>query len=427
MLESTVGGRPSTASDTRYSIPSTPVRREVWEAPELAVIVPTFNERANVLEMVQRLRECLVSHHWEVIFVDDDSPDETAQLVREIGQCDHRVRCIRRIDRRGLSSACIEGMLASSAPYLAVIDGDLQHDEKLLPRMLETLKNGQTDIVIGTRYAAGGGLGAWDPSRAAMSRFATRLSRMVLKADLSDPMSGFFMLRHETLDRCVRKLSGIGFKILLDVFVSSRHRLRFKELPYEFRARKAGTSKLDTQVAWNFVMLLLDKAIGHLIPVRFVAFTLVGGFGVIIHFVVLTVLLNQLGIGFVTSHSIATFVAMTGNFALNNVLTYRDMRLEGWQWLRGWVSFTLACGVGALANVGIAYYLFTMDTKWVLAALSGILVGAVWNYVVTMVYTWRTPQKKTTAIGVSITRPTGTSINSKCPTSQGREDIGQSP
>ncbi|MCI0557079.1 MAG: GtrA family protein, partial [Nitrososphaera sp.] len=248
------------------------------------------------------------------------------------------------------------------------------------------------------RHGAGrpppGGLGDWDPSRAAMSRFATRLSRMVLKADLSDPMSGFFMLRHEILDRCVRKLSGIGFKILLDVFVSSPHRPRFKELSYEFGARKAGTSKLDTQAVWNFVMLLLDKAIGHLLPVRFVAFTLVGGFGVIIHFVVLTVLLNQLGIGFVTSHSIATFVAMTGNFALNNVLTYRDMRLEGWQWLRGWVSFTLACGVGALANVGIAYYLFTMDTKWVLAALSGILVGAVWNYVVTMVYTWRTPQKK---------------------------------
>ena len=359
---------------------------------ELSVIVPTFNERANVLELVRRLRDCLGGHRWEVIFVDDDSPDGTAQYVREIGQRDNRVRCITRIGRRGLSSACIEGMLASSAPYLAVIDGDLQHDETLLPHMLERLKHDETDIVIGTRYALGGGLGDWNQSRAAISHFATRLSRLVLKADLSDPMSGFFMLRREAMERSAHKLSGIGFKILVDLFASSPRPLKFTELPYEFRTRKAGESKLDTQAAWDYVMLLLDKLIGHIIPVRFVAFSLVGGFGILVHLAVLVVLLKQVGLGFVSSQSIATFVAMTSNFALNNILTYRDMRLKGWQWLRGWVSFTLVCSVGALANVGIASYLFSMDTKWVLAALAGILVGTVWNYAVTMVYTWKESQ-----------------------------------
>jgi len=359
------------------------------QGPELSVVVPTFNERANVLELLQRLRECLAGHRWEVIFVDDDSPDGTAQFVREIGQRDNRVRCIQRIGRRGLSLACVEGMLASSAPYLAVIDGDLQHDETLLPHMLERLKQDQTDIVIGTRYAPRGELGDWNQSRVAISHFATRLSRLVLKADLSDPMSGFFMLRREAMERCVRKLSGIGFKILVDLFASSSRPLRFAELPYEFRTRKAGESKLDTQAAWDYVMLLLDKLIGHLIPVRFLSFSLVGGFGILVHFTVLAVLLNQVGIGFVSGQSIATFVAMTSNFALNNILTYRDMRLRGWQWLRGWVSFTLACSVGAFANVGIASYLFSMDTKWALAALAGILVGTVWNYAVTSVYTWK--------------------------------------
>ena len=254
------------------------------QGPELSVVVPTFNERANVLELLQRLRECLAGHRWEVIFVDDDSPDGTAQFVREIGQRDNRVRCIQRIGRRGLSLACVEGMLASSAPYLAVIDGDLQHDETLLPHMLERLKQDQTDIVIGTRYAPGGELGDWNQSRAAISHFATRLSRLVLRADLSDPMSGFFMLRREAMERCVRKLSGIGFKILVDLFASSSRPLRFAELPYEFRTRKAGESKLDTQAAWDYVMLLLDKLIGHLIPVRFLAFSLVGGTGVLVHF-----------------------------------------------------------------------------------------------------------------------------------------------
>lgn len=375
--------------------PAVPIGQEVVKAslssrgPELSVIVPTFKERDNVLELVERLQKCLAGCSWEVIFVDDDSPDETAHLVRDIGQRDNRVRCLQRIGRRGLSSACVEGMLASSAPYLAVIDGDLQHDETLLPKMLAILKEEQTDIIIGTRYAPGGGLVGLSNSRAVISHFATRLSRLVLKAELSDPMSGFFMLRREALERSVRKLSGIGFKILLDLFASSPHPLKFTELPFEFRTRKAGASKLDTQAVWAYVMLLMDKLIGHIIPVRFVAFSLVGGFGVVIHLAVLTLLFNVVETGFTTAQSIATFAAMTSNFVLNNVLTYRDKRLRGWQWVWGWVSFILVCGVGALANVGVASYLFAKDTRWILAALAGILVGAVWNYAVTTVYTWK--------------------------------------
>lgn len=360
---------------------------------ELSVIIPTFNERANVLELIQRLQTTLTKYRWEVIFVDDDSPDETARLVREIAQCDIRVRCIQRIARRGLSSACTEGMLSSSAPYMAVIDGDLQHDETLLPKMLEVLKHDKADIVVGTRYSPGGGLGDWDRSRVAISRFATWLSRLVLKAELSDPMSGFFMLRREVFEHSVRSLSGIGYKILVDIIASSKNPLRLTEIPYEFRTRESGESKLDARSVWDYLMLLIDKLVGHIVPVRFVAFSLVGGFGVIVHFVVLAILFNQIGLGFTSSQATATFVAMAGNYALNNLLTYRDMRLRGWQWLKGWVSFTTACSIGALANVGVASYLFSMDQQWGLAALAGILVSTVWNYAVTMVYTWKIPQR----------------------------------
>ena len=362
--------------------------------PELSVIVPTFNERDNVHELIRRLQEVLDGYRWEVIFVDDDSPDETASLVRELAQKDGRVRCVQRIGRRGLSSACVEGMLASSSPYLAVIDGDLQHDESLLPRMLELLRDSDKQIVIGTRYAGGGGVGEWDKSRVAISSFASRLSRFVLKSELSDPMSGFFMLRRDWMETAMRRLSGIGFKILVDLFASAPTAPRFAELPYEFRVRQKGESKLDSQAAWDYIMLLLDKLVGHLVPVRFVSFGIVGGIGVLVHFTVLAILFQSLGLSFNVGQATATLVAMTSNFALNNALTYRDMRLKGWRWFKGLFSFMLACGVGAIANVGVASYLFEMQTQWILAGLAGILVGMVWNYVVTMLYTWKAPVAK---------------------------------
>jgi dolichol-phosphate mannosyltransferase len=357
--------------------------------PELCIVSPTFNERGNVAELVGKLRETLVGCSWEIIFVDDDSPDGTAEYVRALAREDRRIRCLQRINRRGLSSACIEGMLASAAPYIAVIDADLQHDETLLPKMLTILKEDKADIVIGSRYVGDGGIGDWNASRAAISRFATTLSRVVIPETLTDPMSGFFMLKRGVLSACVRKLSAIGFKILLDLFASSPGELRFVELPYQFRNRYAGESKLDSVAVWDYGMLLLDKLIGHIIPARFVAFSIVGGLGVFIHLMVLSLLFKVLNCSFVQGQTVATFAAMTFNFAVNNVLTYRDLRLRGWKWVRGLFSFIIVCSIGAFANVGIASYLFQRDVNWIPAALSGIIVSAVWNYTATMGYTWK--------------------------------------
>ncbi len=358
-------------------------------AAELSIVVPVYNERENVATLVHRLDAALDGRHWEVIFVDDDSPDRTAERVREIARTDPRVRCIQRIGRRGLSSACIEGLLSSSAPYQAVMDADLQHDETILAAMHDALVRGEADIIVGSRYVDGGGVGDWHATRARMSRFATRLSRLVLHADLSDPMSGFFMMRRETFIERVRSLSGIGFKILLDLFASSHEPPRFQEMAYHFRARHAGESKLDGQAMWQYLMLVLDKLVGRYVPVRLLAFALVGGFGVVVHFAVLGVLLEVFGTDFMVAQACATLVAMTSNYAVNNEITYRDIRLRGWKWLRGWAVFSLACSVGAVANVGIASYLFATRTPWMLAGLGGILVGVVWNYAVTAVYTWK--------------------------------------
>jgi len=356
----------------------------------LSVVVPTFNEAGNLKELRDRIAVALGRTEWELIVVDDDSPDDTATLARTMAQSDRRVRCLHRLDRRGLTSACIEGILSSSAPLVAVIDADLQHDERLLPLMLRGLEDSAIDVVVGSRYVPGGSTGDLDRRRVRSSRTATRLSRLVLHADLADPMSGFFMIRRDAALRSIRAgMSGVGFKILLDLFASAPVPLRHIELPFRFRARASGESKLDATAAWAFVIMLLDRLLGRVVPVRFLSFALVGCAGVAVHMLVLGALFRAFDASFLTAQAAATLVAMTFNFALNNVFTYRDQRLRGWAWLGGWCSFAVACGIGSLANIGIANWLFTGRTPWALSALAGVVIGAVWNYAVTSIFTWR--------------------------------------
>jgi dolichol-phosphate mannosyltransferase len=357
--------------------------------PELTIVVPTLNERDNIGPLIDVLDAVLESVSWEVIFVDDDSPDGTAERVREIGHCDRRVRCLQRLGRRGLTTACIEGALAASAHYIAVMDADMQHDEKLLPQMLAMLKSDLVDLVVGSRYVTGGGIGGLDAARANISAFATRLSRIVCKAEIADPMSGFFMLRRDVLEGALRRLSGQGFKILLDILASSPRSLRIRELPYNFRERQHGESKLDTLVAWEYMMLIADKLIGHIVPVRFALFAFVGGIGLFIHMSVLWFALTVADAAFNLAQTSATMVAMTANFFINNLFTYRDRRLRGLAVLRGLFTFYAICTLGAVANVGIAGYIFSRNEVWWLAGLAGVIVGSVWNYAISSVFTWK--------------------------------------
>jgi len=360
--------------------------------PILSIVIPTFNERDNVAALLRELSEALTTIAWEVILVDDDSPDGTANIVRQYGCSDLRIRCLQRIGRRGLSTACVEGMLASSAPYIAVMDGDLQHDPSIIPTMLRLLEEPGIDLVVGSRYQEGGGLGSWTRGRVIISRVATWLGRSLVPTSLTDPMSGFFMLRRSLLDDVVRNLSGLGFKILVDIFASARHPVAFREVPFVFRNRRAGESKLDSQVMWDYVMLLADKLVGAYIPIRFLSFALIGSLGVIVHLAVLTVAYQIESLEFAASQTLATVVTMVFNYSLNNQLTYHDRRRRGLKWLTGLLSFSALCSVGAIGNVGIATFLFNRQTQWIAAAIAGISLGAVWNYAVTSIYTWGRPR-----------------------------------
>ncbi|MBX6424921.1 MAG: glycosyltransferase family 2 protein [Variibacter sp.] len=358
-------------------------------APELTIVVPTFNERANVPMVVERVRKALAGVAWEIIFVDDDSPDGTSAVVRELGARDARVRGIRRVGRRGLAGACIEGMLASQARYIAVMDADLQHDERALVDMLELLRAGQHDLVIGSRYVSNGSAGGLSPKRLASSRLAGLLARWLLGIPVSDPMSGFFMLRREVLDETAPRLATQGFKILADLLSSAGSKVRVAEIPYDFRPRLHGTSKLDAQVVLDFLGLLAAKATGNVVPVRFVSFLLVGATGIIVHLAALKAALATLGLEFGAAQSLATLVAMTSNFFLNNALTYRDQRLTGLAALKGLAAFYAICAVGAVSNIGVATWLYSNEPIWWLAGLSGSVVGAVWNYTLSSALVWR--------------------------------------
>ncbi|HXR95182.1 MAG TPA: glycosyltransferase family 2 protein [Rhizomicrobium sp.] len=356
---------------------------------ELSIVVPTFKERGNVAELVRRLDAALAGIAWEAVFVDDNSPDGTAEAVKDIAGGDARVRCLRRVGRRGLAGACIEGILSCAAPFVAVMDADLQHDEKVLPLMLKRLRDGSVDLVAGTRYVEGGSAVNFSERRGAISRAATRLTHRLVGTNLSDPMSGFFMMRRGPFERIAPDLSPVGFKILLDIAITAGDRLAIAEQPYVFGERFQGESKFNVQIGVEFLGLLLAKVTGDLVDPRFIFFAIVGSLGLVVHLVALRLGLLFLPDAFRAAQIIATLVAMTSNFLLNNELTYRDRRLRGAAMLRGFVLFCLIGSVGVLTNVDLASWLYTERQVWWVAGAAGAIMGALWNYAMSTLFVWR--------------------------------------
>jgi dolichol-phosphate mannosyltransferase len=358
-------------------------------APELSIVVPTFNERENIPRLVETVMAALPDVAWELIIVDDNSPDGTSETAKRIGAADSRVRCIRRVGRRGLAGACLEGILASQAQYVAVMDGDLQHDEGLLLPMLQLLRRDTANMVVATRYADGGSAAGLSSHRAWGSRLATKLAHHLLKLELSDPMSGFFMLRRELVEQIAPRLSTQGFKILLDIVVTAGDRLRIAELPFTFRQRVYGESKLDAGVALEYLGLLLAKATDDRVSLRFTLFCLVGALGIGVHFVTLSIGYDLFNIEFVWAQTLAMMVAIASNFVINNALTYRDRRLHGLTFLNGLLRFYLVSMAGMVSNIGVSDWLFVNSQKWWMAGLAGAVIGVVWNYVVASQFVWR--------------------------------------
>jgi dolichol-phosphate mannosyltransferase len=356
---------------------------------DLCIVIPTLNERENIGILLEKLRNTLHDIRYEVIVVDDDSPDGTAAVVKHLSRTQDNLHVLHRIGRRGLSSACIEGMLATSAPYIAVMDADLQHDETVLPEMVRKISSEDLDLVVGSRNIGGGSMGDFSNWRIKLSRLGRRLSGVERHAHLTDPMSGFFIVRRSFFERIAHRLTAIGFKILLDIILSADGQVRVGEVPYHFRLRQHGQSKLDLIVGLEYLELILDKLIGSYVSVRFVLFCLVGTIGAVIHLMLLGLLLKGERFSFIESQACATGIVMILNYVLNNSFTYRDRRRRGSAFWFGMLTFCIACSLGGIANVGISTEAFRQGMPWPLAGITGLLFSAVWNYGVTAMTTWR--------------------------------------
>lgn len=356
--------------------------------PDLSIIVPTLNEKDNIEPIIKKLSAALTDIQWELLFVDDNSPDNTAEKIERFARNDSRIRYIKRLNRRGLSSACIEGFLATSAPFVAVMDADLQHDETLIPTMLKAVDSKQCDIAIGSRYIASGNNHGLSTQRSLISRFAIHLSRFLKIETLSDPVSGFFLFRRSSFTETFPHLYGQGYKILIDLMSSTNQPITAQEFPYAMRPRRSGDSKLELLIILQYLTMLFMKLTGNRIPIQFMLFLLVGSSGVAIHISTLAALQAMGMTHFILAQSLATFVAMTTNFLLNNSITYRDQRLQGNHLLLGLISFYIVCSIGALINISFANMLEQLSFSWIFCGASGAAVGAIWNYTMTSVFTW---------------------------------------
>lgn len=361
----------------------------VLSVDSVAIIIPTLNEVDNIRPLIASLDTALLARAYELIFVDDWSSDGTAELILEIATQRTDIRLIRRFGRKGLSSAVIEGMLSTSAPIVAVLDADRQHDERILPELIDLVANGTADLAIGSRYMADGSTGDWQAKRVAISQFATSLARYFLPANVSDPMSGFFVIRRDKVEAAVPALSSTGFKVLLDLITSSPSPLKIAERPYHFRQRIAGESKLDSAVAIDFLFLIIDKAFRRFAPPRLIMFGAVGLLGVVVHLTMLRLSIDVVQASFAAAQTIAVVTAIAFNFTLNNAFTYRDRKLTGIRWFIGLLSFYVVCGFGAIANVGVGILVFSNNPRWWLAGIAGAAVGSIWNFAASSFVTWR--------------------------------------
>lgn len=361
----------------------------------LSLILPTYNEAENLSDFLPKLGEMLDGIEHEIIVVDDDSPDGTWKRAQELAENRDDFHIIRRIGRRGLSSAVVEGFLASKGDVLAVMDADGQHDLSVLQRMYDKVKSG-ANIVIGSRYIKGGSVGNWDERRQMLSRLATKLAVRLCRVDVCDPMSGFFAIDRKTFEETLPRLNPKGFKILLDFLVHVPKGTTAKEIPIKFGERMHGESKLSRHVQLQFIEYLYDVTFGKFMPLTFIKYCIVGTLGIAVHMAAyysISRLIMKEGdltiAGFSASVIGATEAAIVFNFLLNNAWTFAEQRLRGMSAVTGFLKFNAACILGAIANWAVGTYLYSLGWMEALAVFLGALTAVLWNYTVNRLMTWR--------------------------------------
>lgn len=364
----------------------------------LSIVLPTFNERGNIETLLRQLLGLRELYDLELLVVDDDSADGTAELVRALAHREPTIRLIRRVGRAGLASAIKEGLLDATGDLAVVMDSDGQHQPSAVLRALEALEAESADLVVGSRFHDQASIQGLSQKRERGSTWANAAARFSLPRpyrDLTDAMSGFFALRLDAVLPVVRAVDVNGFKFLYELLAVSRGRLRVREVPLSFQPRTSGESKLDLAIFWDFLISLLHSLCLRLLPRRAISFALVGGSGVVVQLAVTQLLLSLSGRPLAGSQQLALVGALTAacsNYLINNALTFRFNRLKGLALIKGLVRFLMVSSLPLAANVGVAQAVVRISHADSLTAqLAGILVVFVWNYAASSRFVWNTP------------------------------------
>ena len=359
--------------------------------PTLSIVIPTYNEKDNISRILERLKKVLKSITYEVIFIDDNSPDGTAEVIKDRIKNSSKIHLIHRIGRKGLAGAVIEGVFAANADLVAVMDCDLQHDETKLLDMIDLFsKNNSLDIVIGSRFTETGEISekAFSKMRELGSKATTLIIKKVLNIASTDPLSGFFMVKKKSFLKSSENLQTQGFKVLADFLATSGKNIEIKEIGYSFKNRIAGESKMNFLTALELIGLVLSQILKGRVSIRFILFCMVGLSGIFVQLLITglaMLLINQ----FPTSQTLGIVVAMTSNYFLNNIITFQERKLKSLDLIRGLFSFYLICSLGAFTNIAIATYVFGFSSNWLISSFIGACFGAVWNFTLTSIFTWK--------------------------------------
>jgi len=359
--------------------------------PTVSIVIPTYNERDNISKILEMLDKSLKRVHHEIVFVDDNSPDGTNFEIKNFIKNSSKIHLIHRVGRRGLSGAIIEGIFAAKSELVAVMDCDLQHDATKLKDMLDLFsKNASLDIVVGSRFTNNGeiSINAFSKIRKLGSKVTTFLIKKLLRIKSTDPLSGFFMVKKESFLKKSDKLQTQGFKVLADFLATSGTTIEIREIGYSFKNRVAGESKMSFLTALELIGLVLSQILKGRVSIRFILFCMVGLSGIFVQLSItgLAILLID---QFPTSQTLGIVAAMTSNYFLNNIITFQERKLKSLDLIRGLFSFYLICSLGAFTNIAIATYLFSFSSNWLISSFIGACFGAVWNFTLTSIFTWK--------------------------------------
>lgn len=344
----------------------------------LSVIIPTFNEAENILKVINEVEDSLQGHDYEIIVVDDNSPDGTSDLVKKYSKSNSKVSCIKRTWKKGLSSAVVEGVALSSKEHICVMDGDGQHNPKDLSKFINEFENQEIDLVIGSRFIGKKNTEGLSSSRNELSRFGIKITNFFLKSPVTDPLSGFFMAKRQSLEGIRGSLYKDGFKILFDILMLDKS-LKFEEVAIDFRSRLKGESKLNISTLFNLAGQIFENLTQGLIPANFIVFAFVGTLGVVVHLASLNILLS-FGIEFILGNLCSTLLAMCSNYFLNNYITFHNIHKLFSERLKGLLKYCFANSFSILANIGVASQFYLNDFSAFSSAMLGIMAGLILNY-----------------------------------------------